>query len=48
LTVLNVDNLDKELYFASLCINGTLSFFQNKVDANEFEKVGQIIFGKNL
>ena len=46
--MLNVDNLDKELYFATLCINGRLSFFQNKLNTNEFEKVGQIIFGKNL
>ena len=27
LTVLNVNNLNQELYFATLCINGFLSFF---------------------
>jgi len=44
LSVLNVSS--DEIYFASMCMGGTLKLWASKNDT--FELIGEILFGKNL
>jgi len=47
LTVLNIKNENKEVYFSTMCLDGTLNMWQIK-ENQTFAKIGELLFGKNL
>jgi len=52
LTTLNLSGADgtTEIYFATMCLSGTLKLWQNSTEHadSEFKQSGELLFGKNL